>query len=191
MKVGLFFGSFNPIHNGHLAVANFALQETDLKQIWFVIANQNPFKEEDELLDVNDRILLIGKAIFDNPGFRLEDIELGLPTPSYTIRTLEALEDSCPECEFSIIVGDDTLGLIPKWKEGEKILEEYQIYAYPRPLQTDTHSVLERLDIIKLKAPVIDISSTLIREMIQEGKDPKYLIPDSVLNAIKNRLFYK
>lgn len=188
-KIGLYFGSFNPIHNGHLILAQQILENSDLDLIWFVVSPQNPFKEKSNLLDNRARYFLVQKAIEDNDGFRACDIEFSLPTPSYTINTLTYLQEKYPEKEFTIIIGEDNLKHFHKWKNYQAILDYYRIIVYPRP-ECEESELLKRKNVIMIQAPMIEISSSFIRENIRKNKSIRYLLPDSVREEIEKNSYY-
>lgn len=188
-KIGLYFGSFNPIHNGHLILAQQILENSDLDLIWFVVSPQNPFKERSNLLDNRARYFLIQKAIEDNDGFRACDIEFSLPTPSYTINTLTYLQEKYPDKEFTIIIGEDNLKYFHKWKNYQAILDYYRIFVYPRP-NCEGNELLKRKNVIMIHAPMIEISSSFIRENIRNNKSIRYLLPDSVREEIEKNCYY-
>lgn len=189
MKVGLYFGSFNPIHNGHLIIANHVLQNTGMDAVWFIVSPQNPFKQNHTLLNEYHRLHLVQTAIEGETRMRAVDIEFKLPRPSYTIDTLTYLEEKYPEYEFSIIMGSDSLENIEKWKSGEVILKRYTICVYERLNYPTRH--IEGTKIITIKAPLIEISASLIRSNIKSGKSIRYLVPDSVMNEIERSGYYK
>lgn len=189
MKVGLYFGSFNPIHNGHLIIANHVLQNTGMDAVWFIVSPQNPFKQNHTLLNEYHRLHLVQTAIEGETRMRAVDIEFKLPRPSYTIDTLTYLEEKYPEYEFSIIMGSDSLENIEKWKSGEVILKRYTICVYERLNYPTRH--IEGAKIITIKAPLIEISASLIRSNIKSGKSIRYLVPDSVMNEIERSGYYK
>lgn len=189
-KIGLYFGSFNPIHIGHLIIANHLLQFTELSQIWFIVSPHNPLKEKNTLLADHHRQALVKIAIDDNPNFRVSDIEFTMPKPSYTINTLAYLTDKYPNKEFSLIMGADNLATFDKWKNYDVILQHYQIYVYPRINEKPTKFIeLENVHITK--APIIDISSSYIRQCIKEKKEVKYLLPENVYKYINEMMFYQ
>lgn len=188
-KIGLYFGSFNPIHNGHLILAQQILENSDLDLIWFVVSPQNPFKERSNLLDNRARYFLVQKAIENNDGFRACDIEFSLPTPSYTINTLTYLQEKYPDKEFTIIIGEDNLKYFHKWKNYQAILDYYRIFVYPRP-NCEENELLERKNVIMIHAPMIEISSSFIRENIRNNKSIRYLLPDSVREEIEKNCYY-
>jgi nicotinate-nucleotide adenylyltransferase len=189
MKIGLYFGSFNPIHIGHLIIANHVAEETDLQQVWFVISPQNPFKVNHSLLNEYHRLHLVHLAIADEKNLKASDIEFRLPKPSYTVTTLQYLEEKYPEHEFAIIMGSDSLQNLDKWKNAEVIMNRYPIYVYTRP----GFEIREDLPIKKtvLNAPLLEISSTHIRELVKSGKSIRYLVPDSVKEEIESNHYYK
>ena len=189
MKIGLYFGSFNPVHVGHLIIANHILNETPFERGGFVVSPQNPFKSEKNLLNENHRLHLVRIATDDDPRIRASDIEFSLPKPSYTSTTLAYLSEKFPEHEFSIIMGSDSFQNIQKWKNPETILGHYHIYIYNRPgFETDiTHmKMVEKLD-----APLLQISATHIREYIRNKKSVRYMVPDKVLEEIEKGGYYK
>ena len=190
MKIGLYFGSFNPIHNGHLIIAQHFLEETDLEKIWFVVSPQNPFKQNHSLLNEYHRLFLVQKAIEGESNMKAVDIEFSLPKPSYTIDTMTYLEEKYPEHQFCIIMGSDSFQNLEKWKSGFLIMTRYPIYIYVRSgFEVDQKKITE--NIVVLKAPLLDISASLIRKKIGEGKSVRYLIPDSVNEEIVNAGYYK
>jgi nicotinate-nucleotide adenylyltransferase len=197
MKIGLFFGSFNPIHVGHMVLANYMLSFTDLDQIWFIVSPHNPLKQKSTLLDANQRLHMVNLAIGDKTNLKASNIEFKLPQPSYTINTLVHLKEKYPKNEFVLLMGADNLQNFHKWKNYEEILKYHELYVYPRVQGPDTSPApLERGEVrltnIKLvNAPIIEISSTFIREAIKEKKDISYFIPPEVLNYIEEMHFYK
>ena len=189
MKTGLYFGSFNPIHNGHLIIANFLLNETDLSKIWFIVSPQNPFKQNNNLLNEYDRLHLVRLAIQDDIRMKVLDIEFKLPKPSYTSDTLIILSEKYPQNKFSIIMGSDSFQNINKWKNFEFIIKNYPILIYKRKGfdVKDTYQA----DIILLDSPLLEISATQIRNYIRDKKSIRYLVPESVREEIETRQFYK
>lgn len=189
-KTGLYFGSFNPIHIGHLIIANQIIANSDLQEIWFVISPHNPLKEKNTLLDDNHRLSLVKVAIEDNPDFKACDIEFKMPKPSYTIHTLLNLEEKYPNRKFCLIIGSDNLFSFEKWFNYEQILKNYQLYVYPRPNYIDcpfkTHPSVKWVD-----APLIEISSSAIRNAIKNNISVKYLLTDKVLEYINEMHFYQ
>ena len=190
MKTGLYFGSFNPIHNGHLAIANYMREFTDLDEVWFVISPQNPFKSKQNMLPDYQRLELVELAIDDTPGFRASNIEFQLPKPSYTVDTLAYLYDKYPDKEFVLIMGSDNLVNFHKWKNFNEILRYHQIYVYPRPNTPDT-TLMANPKIKITEAPLMEISSSFIRKAIKEKKDVRFFLPPKVWNYIKEMHFYE
>lgn len=189
-KVGLFFGSFNPIHIGHLIIANAMAENTDLKKVWLVVSPQNPLKPSKGLLHEFDRYDMAKAAIADHYKLEVSDVEFHLPKPSYTIHTLAHLHEKHPEKDFKVIVGEDNLASFAKWKNYEQILEHYGLYVYPRPHVTN--SDFKRHPNVKLvEAPLLDISATYIRDCIKNNKSIRYLVPESVETMIRLKGFYK
>ncbi|MFM8740323.1 MAG: nicotinate (nicotinamide) nucleotide adenylyltransferase [Cytophagales bacterium] len=189
-KVGLFFGSFNPIHIGHLIIANAMAENTDLKKVWLVVSPQNPLKPSKGLLHEFDRYDMAKAAIADHYKIEVSDVEFHLPKPSYTIHTLAHLHEKHPEKDFKVIVGEDNLAIFAKWKNYEQILEHYGLYVYPRPHVTN--SDFKRHANVKLvEAPLLDISATYIRDCIKNNKSIRYLVPESVETMIRLKDFYK
>lgn len=189
MKIGLFFGSFNPIHVGHLILANYIAYNTDLDQVWFVISPQNPLKSADSLLNKFHRKYLIDISINGENKLRTSTIEFSLPIPSYTIDTLTYLKEKWPNNKFSIILGGDSLQNIKRWKNYEQILDNYEILVYERPgfIIPDNFGK----NVIALKAPLLNISSSQIRKMIKSGQSIKFLVPDVVKEEIEKNHYYK
>ena len=189
MKIGLFFGSFNPIHIGHLIIGNTMIQTTDLSEVWYVVSPQNPFKKNQSLLHEFDRLDMVTAAIHDNPQFRVSDIEFNLPKPSYTIDTLTYLSDKYPHHTFVLIIGEDNLTQFTNWKNHEQILANFSLYVYPRP--TTIHSVLkEHANIRMVDAPLLEISATYIRNLIKQQKSIRYLVSEKVEELILARKYY-
>jgi len=180
MKIGLLFGSFNPIHSGHLMIAEYFAQFTPLEKIWFVVSPQNPLKKEETLWDAKVRLEMVAESIKDNPEFELCDIEFSMKTPSYTCNTLKKLKEIYPEDEFTLIMGTDSIAGIEKWKNFEMILKEYSVNVYRRKGRIST-KLLKKYPLIKVfKTPKIGISSTLIRTYLGYGKSVRYLVPEQV-----------
>ena len=189
MKIGLYFGSFNPIHTGHLIIANHVLNETDLQRIWFVVSPQNPFKPSSSLLNEYDRLHLVQIAIEKDDRLKASEIEFALPKPSYTSHTLAYLSEKYPSHQFTIIMGSDSFQNIGNWKNPETIINNYPIIIYRRPGHEVINSVNAQITI--MDAPLLDISATHIREGIQKGKSIKYLVPTQVEEEIIKSSFYK
>ena len=196
-KIGLYFGSFNPIHIGHLAIANYMIEfSPDLDHIWFVISPQNPLKKKSTLLANHHRLYLTELAIGNNPELEASDIEFYLPRPSYTINTLTYLEERYPTNRFALIMGADNLKTINKWKNYDLLLEKYEIYVYPRhgyPTDkiTAEKNILKNAVIHYVDAPLMEISSSFIRTSIKEGKNIRYFLPPKVYEYIRDMHFYE
>lgn len=187
--IGLFFGSFNPIHIGHLIIANSILEQAELSKVWFVVTPQNPFKPSKSLLHEFDRYDMVRAAIDDNYKMEATDVEFQLPRPSYTIDTLEHLTAKYPEKQFSLIIGQDNLESFHKWKSPDLILDRYGLLVYPRP--NSKSSDLDNHPRVKLiNAPLIDISATYIRDLIRQRKSIHYLVPERVEEIISRKGFY-
>ncbi|MET3027271.1 nicotinate (nicotinamide) nucleotide adenylyltransferase [Flavobacterium sp. UW10123] len=192
MKVGLYFGTYNPIHVGHLIIANHMAEFADLDQIWMVVTPHNPLKKKATLLDDQQRLQMVYLATEDYPKIKPSDIEFKLPQPSYTIITLEHLKEKYPNHEFSLIMGEDNLKTFHKWRNYEVILENHNIYVYPRisdepeNLELKLHPKIHVID-----APIVEISSTFIRNSIKEGKNIQPLLPPKVWEYIDHNNFYK
>ena len=192
MKTGLYFGSFNPIHIGHLAIGNYMLEFTDLSQLWFIVSPHNPLKKKSTLLDDRQRLEMVRLALEDDQRFRVSDIEFKLPQPSYTIDTLAYMEEKFPEREFALIMGSDNLKTLHKWKNIESILTNYQIFVYPRPdYSVDDKPLIVPNKITITQAPLMDISSVFIRKAIKDGKDIQYFLPYKVYKYIREMHFYE
>jgi nicotinate-nucleotide adenylyltransferase len=188
-KIGLFFGSFNPIHIGHMIIANIMAENTDLNKVWFVVSPQNPFKPSKGLLHEFDRFDMVKAAIADHYKLEVSDVEFSLPKPSYTIHTLAYLTEKFPGKEFKVIIGEDNLESFEKWKNHEQILDQYGLYVYPRPHVTN--SELKRHPNVKMiEAPLLDISATYIRNCIKDNKSIRYLVPEPVEQLIRLKHFY-
>jgi len=187
--IGLFFGSFNPVHIGHLIIANHMANETDLDQVWMVVSPQNPFKDKKSLAKDRDRYNLVHLAIGDNPKISVSDIEFSMPKPSYTIDTLTYLKEKYPNKIFYLIMGGDNVPTLPKWKNSELLIENYKIYVYKRP-GYDLGPLASHPNITSVEAPLLDISSTHIRQLIKERKSIQYLVPDAVRLEIERSSIY-
>jgi len=196
MKTGLFFGSFNPIHIGHLAIANYIVEFTDLDDIWFIVSPQNPLKAKETLLDDNNRLYMVRLAIEDDPRFRASDIEFELSRPSYTIDTMAFLSEKYPERDFTLIMGEDNLCTLHKWKNPEELVKRYPIITYPR-VQSGTindptlKKILQSARVTMAKAPLMEISGSFIRRSIKEGKDVSWFLPAPVWKYIREMHYYE
>jgi nicotinate-nucleotide adenylyltransferase len=188
MKIGLYFGSFNPIHVGHLIIAQTLFQRGGLDQVWFVVSPQNPFKKQESLAHEHDRLRMVELAIDDNFQFRASDVEFRMPRPSYTIDTLTYLSDKYPQHQFFLFLGSDNLNHFHKWKNHQAILDNYPILVYPRPGEVKT---LDHPGVSYLDAPLLDISATFIRQSIQEGLSVRYLLPERVEGYILDKKLYQ
>lgn len=190
MQTGLFFGSFNPIHVGHLILANYIVEYTGNKEVWFVVSPHNPLKEKKSLLDDYQRRYMVELAINGYPKFSVCDIEFRMPQPSYTIDTLTRLSEKYPKRQFSIIMGSDGLPTFYKWKNHELLAQKYRRVIYPRPgikkSEITNHQNIELVD-----APQIDVSSSFIRKAISNGKDPRFFLPPKVYEYIEEMNFYR
>lgn len=204
MKIGLYFGTFNPIHVGHLVIANYMAEYTDLEQIWLVVTPHNPLKDKSTLLNDRHRFNMVQEAIFDNAKLKASDVEFKLPKPSYTITTLTYLQEKHSKHEFSLIMGEDNLRTFHKWYNHEVILEKHKLYVYPRVLtmheehevKTISNDLLNNYRshknvIICDDAPIMKVSSSFIRDAIKNGKDVRYLLTEPVYKYIDEMNFYK
>lgn len=189
MNIGLYFGSFNPVHTGHLIIASHVLNQTNIQQVWLVVSPQNPFKTSTGLLNEYDRLHLVNLAIDEETRIKASDVEFKLPRPSYTIDTLTYLQEKYPQHQFSIVMGSDGFQNLPKWKNADLLTKEYPFIIYKRPgfAITDTWNASVQI----LDAPMLDISATLIRNNIREGKSIRYLVPDKVREEIERNNYYK
>lgn len=191
MDIGLFFGSFNPVHTGHLIIANYMADYAGLEQIWFVVSPQNPFKPEAILLSEQERLELLELAIEKDERFKSNAIEFGLPRPSYTVDTLSQLRNQYPEHRFTLIIGGDNLQSFPKWKKFEQILDHHAVFVYARIGIVEASLVMNHPNIRLFEVPLLNISSTYIRETIRTGKSIRYLVPDSVRERIEEKGLYR
>jgi nicotinate-nucleotide adenylyltransferase len=199
MKIGLFFGTFNPIHVGHLVIANYMAQHSELDQVWLVVTPQNPLKQKTTLLPDFHRLMLVKEAIDDNPKLKASDVEFTLKKPNYTIHTLTHLMECYPQDEFALILGEDNLRTLHKWYNYEQLLENHKLYVYPRAMteaETETEDVSNKLVrhknvIFCHDVPIMNVSSTFIRNSIKAGKDVRYLLTEPVLKYIEEMNFYK
>ena len=191
MNIGIFSGSFNPIHIGHLVLANYIVEFTDIDEVWFLVSPHNPLKSEKELADENMRLEMTKLALIRYNKLRVCDIELSMPKPSYTINTLDALKAKYPEHHFTLIIGADNWNVFESWREYDKILENYKLKVYPRLGSRITIPNKLRDKIEALESPIIEISSTFIRESICEGKDVRAFLPNDVYDYIIEKRLYK
>ncbi len=189
-RVGLFFGSFNPIHNGHLILANYMVEFTDLHELWFVVSPQNPLKEKKTLLEELHRFDLVVKAVDDDPRFRVSDIEFRMPKPSFTIDTLTRLSEKHPAIEFSLICGMDNLESIHKWKNFETLLDGYRLLVYPRKGYSGGEYA-NHPSVQYVEAPEIEISSSFIRRAVASGKNLSYFMPPKAFEYMTLMHFYE
>ena len=189
MKIGLYFGSFNPIHIGHLIIGSYVANQELVDQVWFVVSPQNPFKPSNGLLNEYHRLHLVSTAIDQDLRLRASDVEFKLPKPSYTIDTLTYLEEKYPQHSFTIIMGSDSFQNLPKWKNHALLVRDYSFIVYQRPGYPVTGGGEARYHIVE--APMLDISATAIRQMIKTGKSVRYLVPDSVREEIERNGYYK
>ncbi|MCP9749574.1 nicotinate (nicotinamide) nucleotide adenylyltransferase [Ferruginibacter sp. HRS2-29] len=188
MKIGLYFGSFNPIHTGHLIIASHMANTSELNEVWLVVSPQNPFKRSAGLLNEHHRIHLVNTALEGEHKIKASSVEFKLPKPSYTIDTLTYLSEKYPQHQFSIIMGSDGFQNIEKWKNAALLLKSYKIYIYKRPgfdVQVPDGAAVEIVD-----APLLEISSTRIRELIKKGKSIRYLVTDAVKEEIEKNNYY-
>lgn len=192
MKIGLYFGTFNPIHVGHLTIANHLAEHSDLDQIWFVVTPLSPFKNKSSLLDNHQRLEMVYRATKEYSKLMPSDIEFDLKQPNYTIDTLTYLFEKHPKHEFALIMGEDNLKSFHKWKNYELILENHSIYVYPRLTKGKINTQFNNHPkIFKLSAPIMELSSTFIRKEIKAGKNVKPMLPDNVWQYIDEMNFYK
>ncbi|GAB5563527.1 MAG: nicotinate (nicotinamide) nucleotide adenylyltransferase [Winogradskyella sp.] len=192
MKIGLYFGTFNPIHIGHLTIANHLAEHSNLDQIWFVVTPQSPFKKKSTLLDNHQRLEMVYRATYDYDKLKPSDIEFGLKQPNYTIDTLTYLLEKFPQHEFSLIMGEDNLKSFHKWKNYELILENHDIYVYPRISESSVNErFIDNNKIFNISAPIMELSSTFIRKEIKAGRNIRPMLPESVWQYIDEMNFYK
>ncbi|PKP44672.1 MAG: nicotinic acid mononucleotide adenylyltransferase [Bacteroidetes bacterium HGW-Bacteroidetes-13] len=192
MHIGLFFGTFNPIHVGHLIIANYMAENADLEQVWLVVTPHNPHKKKSTLLDDYQRLEMVFRATEDYGKLRPTDIEFKLSQPSYTVNTLAVLSEKYSEHQFSLIVGEDNLKTFHKWKNYEYILKQHQLYVYPRlTAEKMDESLINHSNIHYAEAPIIEISSTFIRNQIEAGKNVRPMLPEKVWKYLDEMNFYK
>ena len=188
-KIGIYSGSFNPIHHGHVMLANYLVEFSDLDELWFVVSPQNPLKKKEDLLDDDERQKMVQLAVGDDPRFCVSDIEMHLPTPSYTINTLAALSEQYPDCQFVFICGMDSLQNFRNWREYQKILDNYELLVFPRE-GYDGGDLVDYPSVSILKTPILEISSTFIRQCIKEGRDVRHFMPEKAFNYLMQNRFY-
>jgi nicotinate-nucleotide adenylyltransferase len=189
MKIGLYFGSFNPVHAGHLIIANHILNHSLLDRIWFVVSPQNPFKPSSGLLNEYNRLYLLKVATEDDARIKVSDMEFALPKPSYTSVTLAHMQEKYPDHEFSVVMGADSFQNIAKWHNAEYILEHFPILVYPRPGFEVVNQMKARVSLVD--APLLEISATEVRQLIKSGKSIRYIVPDIVREEIEKGGYYK
>jgi len=190
MKIGLLFGSFNPVHIGHLIIANYMANHTELDKVWMVITPQNPFKKYGSLVNTYDRIEMVKLAIEQSQNIDVSDIELKLPQPSYTIDTLTHLKEKYPQHEFVLIMGSDNLVSLPKWKNYKLILRDYRIFVYPRP-GYENADLASHPSVTITMTPLMELSATFIRNAIAQKKNVQFFVPDPVLKFIESKSLYR
>lgn len=191
MRIGLFFGSFNPIHIGHLVIADVMANQTDIDEVWFVVSPLNPFKSSSTLLHEFDRLKMVERAVADNFKFKASDVEFNMPRPNYTADTLAYLSDKNPQHDFKLIIGEDNLLHFHKWKNHMSILENFGLYVYPRPQVDKSKIKVIHENISYVDSPMLDISATFIRSSIRNEHSVQYLLPPSVVDYIKLKKFYQ
>lgn len=192
MKIGLYFGTFNPIHIGHLIIANHMAEYSGLNQVWMVVTPHNPLKKKSTLLEDHHRLHMVRLATDFFEKIESSDVEFKLPQPNYTVHTLAYLKEKFPKNEFSLIMGEDNLSSLHKWKNYETILEHHKIYVYPRLISSETESTFHNHpNVFRIDAPILELSSTFIRESIKNGKNVIPMLPHKVWEYIDHNLFYK
>ncbi|MGG1924318.1 nicotinate (nicotinamide) nucleotide adenylyltransferase [Chryseobacterium sp. NRRL B-14798] len=191
-KIGLFFGSFNPIHIGHLILANYILENSDMDELWFVVSPQNPFKDKKSLLNDHNRLDMVQLAVKNYPNMRASNVEFSLPKPSYTIDTLTYLHEKYPDYSFSLIMGEDNLKSLHKWKNADILIKNHHIIVYPRVFEGEKKDpeYLQHENISLVKAPIIELSATEIRNMIRDGKNVRPMLPPEVFEYLDGSSFY-
>ncbi|MGI8950304.1 MAG: nicotinate (nicotinamide) nucleotide adenylyltransferase [Chitinophagaceae bacterium] len=188
MKIGLYFGTFNPIHIGHLIIASFAVNNTDLQQVWLIVSPQNPLKQSEALLNDYDRLHYVRLAVEDNSQLRASDVEFNLPKPSYTIDTLTYLDEKYQQHQFVLIIGSDSFQNLAKWKNYE-LLSKYNIIVYERPEYRIKENLTKNITV--LNAPLLNLSATLIRTLLKQGKPVRYLVPENIREELESNLYFK
>tara|TARA_R100001369_G_scaffold29172_1_gene52366 strand:+ start:58170 stop:58754 length:585 start_codon:yes stop_codon:yes gene_type:complete len=191
-KIALYFGTFNPIHSGHLIIANYMVEFSKLDEVWMVVTPHNPFKKKSSLLENHHRLEMVYRACEDYDKLKPCDIEFNLPQPNYTVNTLVQLEEKYPDLEFALIMGEDNLKSFHKWKNYEVILERYSIYVYPRISEgVMVNELASHAKIIRVSAPIIELSSTFIRNAVKDGKNIRPMLPEKVWDYLDKMNFYK
>lgn len=191
-KIGLYFGTFNPIHIGHLIIANHMVEFSDLDEVWFVVTPHNPHKKKKTLLEDHHRLAMVRIAVDEYPKLQASNVEFDLPQPNYTVNTLAYLEEKYPKNNFCLIMGEDNLKSLHKWKNYEVILERYSIYVYPRISEGKVETQFENHEKIKkVAAPIIELSSTFIRQGIKDGKNIRPMLSADVWKYLDEMNFYK
>ena len=190
MLIGLYFGTFNPIHVGHLIIANHMVENSKMDQVWFVVTPHSPFKKKSSLLDDYHRFDIVQRAIKDYPSLRVSDVEFKMAQPNYTYKTLAVLEEKYPEHEFALIMGEDNLATLHKWKNSEIILSNHKVFVYPRPMSASA-KITNHANVEIINAPLMDISATYIRTGIKEGKNVRPLLPEGIWEFIDKENFYR
>ena len=189
-KVGLFFGSFNPVHVGHMIIANFMATQTGLEEVWMVVSPHNPLKPKKTLARDHDRLHLVRLAIGDNPRLKASDVEFGLPQPSHTVDTLSYLKEKYPSRQFALIMGGDNLATLHKWKNYELLLRDHEIFVYQRPSH-DLGELQQHPSIKIVEAPLMQISASYIRNCLKAGQSVQYLVPDAVYRYLEEVAIYR
>ncbi len=189
--IGLFFGSFNPIHTGHLIIASYMANYTDLDEVWLVVSPHNPLKKKDSLINMYDRLEMVNLALEKAENLRSSSIEFSLPQPSYTVDTLAHLREKHPDKHFVLIMGSDNLDSLKKWKNYEILLRDYEIYVYPRPDYPAPAEFTNHPSIHITDTPLMEFSATFIRNAVKKGKDIRYFVPDRVMEFIESKGLYK
>ncbi len=195
-NIGLYFGSFNPVHIGHMAIAGYMTEFAGLDEIWFIVSPHNPLKKKETLLPGTQRLHMVNLAIGDSDRIKASDIEFKLPVPSYTIDTLTYLTEKYPGKKFCLVMGQDNLYTLHRWKNSEELVREYPVYIYPRPHSVKPDSpildiLISKAEIHDTEAPIMEISGTFIRDGIKAGKDMSYFVPPAVWKYIKEMHFYE
>lgn len=191
MKIGLFFGTYNPVHVGHMVIANYMVEFTDLDKVWMVVTPQNPFKQKESMLKDYDRLHLMKLAIGEDDRLKASDIEFSLPLPNYTVTTLAYLKEKYPDVDFALIMGADNLNHFHKWKNHQEILKNHDLYVYPRLESNDGGELRQHFKVNYVEAPVMKISSSFIRKAIADGKKVDHYMPKDVAQYIDEMNIYR